>query len=519
MNNQLIKDIIIVGGGTAGWLTAAKLAKRLTNDSENSVNVTLVESPDIPTIGVGEGTWPTMRKTLLELGIDEAEFMAYCQATFKQGTRFINWKCEPKNGVDNAYYHMFSSIFDPADFNLAPYWLSGFAGKDKTFAQAVSAQGDTCDKGLAPKRITDLPYDGVLSYAYHLDAGKFADFLTDFATKKLGVNLVKANVTRVNQSNNGEIVSLELDTEVTLSGDFFVDCTGFRSLLLGGVLDTSFISVKDKLLTDTAIAIQVPYDTLDSPIPCQTNSIAQDAGWIWDISLYNRRGTGHVFSSQHMSVDKAEQVLRNYIGDDAGNLESRVIPINVGFREDFWKKNCVAIGLSAAFVEPLEASAIFLIEAGGNMLADMFPKTKNGLRYAAEQYNQSFHYRWQKTIEFIKLHYYLSQRKSEFWIDNRNHQTVPDGLIEKVAFWKEQAISKYEFSNAFEPFPHESYQYVLYGMEPQEIESSSYIGLNDVQKAREYFSKVTQASAFINRDLPKHRELLKKVYQFGFQPL
>ena len=519
MTSQQIQNIIIVGGGTAGWITAAKLAKKLTTSDEHSIKVTVVESPDIPTIGVGEGTWPTMRKTLLDLGIDEAKFMAYCQATFKQGTRFVNWKHEADNGVNNHYYHTFSSIFDPADFNLAPYWLAGHAGESKTFAEAVSAQGATCDLGLAPKRITDLPYDGTLSYAYHLDAGKFADFLTEYATNELSVDLVKANVKSINQHENGDIKSLELDTGTFIEGDFFVDCTGFRSMLLGQTLGTKFKSVSDTLLTDTAVAIQVPYDSEETPIPCQTNSVAQDAGWIWDISLFNRRGTGHVFSSNHMSVEQAEQTLRNYIGEGHESLEARVLKINVGYREDFWRNNCVAIGLSAAFVEPLEASAIFLIEAGGNMLADMFPRTKSAMKYAAKQYNESFHYRWQKTIEFIKLHYFLSRRTSAFWQDNRQLSTVPEALQEKVEFWQHQAVSKYEFSNSFEPFPHESYQYVLYGMDYKELDKSSFKELPDVMKAKQYFDKVAKATDYINQGLPKHRDLLRNVYQYGFQTI
>ncbi|WP_210418594.1 tryptophan halogenase family protein [Aliikangiella coralliicola] len=524
-----VNKVLIVGGGTAGWITAAKLAKNLQADSSDGVEVTLVESPDIPTIGVGEGTWPTMRKTLLELGINEGEFMAYCQATFKQGTKFVNWKKEPGDKAAHTYYHMFSSIFDPSDFNLAPYWLAGIAGENTTFATAVSAQGNTCDLGCAPKKITDRPFDGVLSYAYHLDAGKFAEFLTQFATEKLGVKLIKANATQVHLTENGDIKGISVDRNeqgeressenMVLEADLFVDCTGFRSLLLGESLNVSFKSVADTLLTDTAIAIQVPYESEDAPIPCQTNSIAQESGWIWDISLFNRRGTGHVFSSNHMHPDEAESVLRKHIGPVAKELESRTIKMNIGYREKFWEKNCVAVGLSAAFVEPLEASAIFLIEAAGNMLVDMFPKTRDAMDYAAQRYNQSFLYRWEKTIEFIKLHYYLSQRESKFWQDNKADETVPEVLRERVAHWRTHPVSKYEFDNVFEPFPHESYQYVIYGMGIHENGRFSRQHLSDQNKAMEYFKRVRQATELINKDLPQHRELLKKAYQYGFQTL
>lgn len=522
MASEIVNHVVIVGGGTAGWLTAANLAKRLDSGSEGAVKVTLVESPDIKTIGVGEGTWPTMRKTLSNIGLDEGEFMRTCHATFKQGTKFVNWKNapagKPGTGNDIAYYNLFSSIYDPADFNLGPYWALGLAGEERAYADAVSTQGEVCKLGLAPKKITTKAYDGLQSYAYHLDAGKFAELIRDHAVNNLGVNHLLANVKHVKQDADGFIVAIETDAHGTIEGDFFVDCTGFKCLLLGETLGIPFHSIGDRLLTDYAVTIQAPYETEDTPIPCTTISTAQTAGWIWDISLSSRRGTGYVYSSKHIDHEEAEKTLREYIGEKAEGLDARKIKMDIGYREKFWHKNCLAIGLSAAFVEPLEASAIFLIEAASNMLADQFPRSRHLMPLVEKKFNESFTFRWQKTIDFLKMHYYLSQRSdSDFWRDNKDLSTVPDSLLASLEHWKHHPISQYDFAHVYEPFPQESYQFILYGMgfkQDLQYNASSFAMR---EKAKEYFSNVQKYSSQIVKELPTHRELINKVYQYGFQ--
>lgn len=514
MSQDKVRSIVILGGGTAGWITAAKLARQLNLKSVFEFRVTLVESPDIPIIGVGEGTWPTMRKTLSELGIDEAEFIRECGATFKQGTRFVNWKHEPQ-GADNHYYHLFSSIYDPADFNLAPYWLSGVAGDQISYADAVSAQGQVCKLGLAPKQITTPQFDGIMSYAYHLDAGKFSKFLARYAVEQLGVEHRYANLEKVVFAESGDIAALALDNGDVLAGDIFVDCSGFRSLLLGGALKVGFNPVDDVLLTDSAIAIQVPYEESGAPIPCLTSSTAQRAGWIWDISLQDRRGTGHVYSSAHMSEDEAESTLRAYLGECGRDVSARSLKMNIGYRERFWHRNCVAIGLSAAFVEPLEASAIFLVEAAANMLAEMLPDDRASMGYVRKTFNESFRFRWQKTIDFIKLHYVLSERRDAFWLANRRPETIPESLAEQLSYWSSHGISKYQFASAFEPFPQESYQYVLYGMRAGAGWSTDASALPRVDDARARFHQVKKITDAVVKELIPHRELIDKVLRYG----
>ena len=514
MSDQLIRSVLVVGGGTAGWLTAANLAKTFGSHQPGAIQVTLVESPDVPIIGVGEGTWPTMRKTLEKLGISEVAFLSCCNATFKQGTRFVNWQHDQ---FPNHYHHLFTSLYDPTEFNLGPYWLQGLAG-DVSYADAVSAQAAIAAAGLAPKKITSKPYEGLLNYSYHLDAGKFSMFLKQHATEKLGVRYISAHVEQVKLSTDGSIGSVVTREGQSLTADFFVDCSGFQSLLIGEALGIGFTPVSDILLTDHAVTIQVPYPDEDSPINACTHSTAQKAGWIWDIGLTNRRGVGHVYSSQHQSHDDAEQTLRDYIGPAAAALTARRIPMRVGYRNKFWHKNCVAIGLSAAFVEPLEASAIFLVEAASNMLADQLPVQKSALPIAEEKFNQSFGFRWKKTIDFIKLHYVLSKRQGAFWDDNRTNSVVPETLQQQLLFWQHHPMSAYDFSNVYEPFPMESYQYVLYGMGfAQSPDEMARYHLKD--KALDCFHRVQQATALLKTHLPAQRQLLQKIYKYGFQQI
>jgi flavin-dependent dehydrogenase len=517
--SKAINEIIVVGGGTAGWLSACNLAKQLNIKSENSFNLTLIESPDIPTIGVGEGTWPTMRKTLSKLGIDEAEFMKECNATFKHGTKFVNWRKTPVNGSTEHYYNLFTSYLDPAEFNLAPYWHMGLADEGKSYPDAVSMQEQICQHGLAPKKITTPQYDGIVNYAYSLDAGKFGQLLKRLAINELGVKHISANVNNVNLDNDGYIDSVETDNSGVINGDFFVDCTGTKSLLIGEALKVPFKSFSDTILTNSAVFMQVPHKSTDDAIvPC-TVSTAHECGWTWDIGLTTRRGVGYVYSDKYCTHERAEEVLRDYIGEQAEGLKATRVGVNVGQREKSFHKNCLALGMAAAFIEPLEASAIFLMEAGSNMLADLFPRDRASLAQVEETFNHSFNYRWSKTVDFIKMHYYLSERDdSDFWRDNRKLNTVPETLQTSLAHWKHHPISKYDFPHTFEPFAMESYQFVLYGMN-NNIEFKNNGSFGEVEKAKKLFDNISATTAIALKELPNHRDLLNKVSEYGFQKL
>lgn len=513
-----IRKVIVVGGGTAGWLSACHLAKKLQSHSDQGVEVCLIESADIPTIGVGEGTVPAIRRSLEYLGISETDFVRECDATFKQSIKFVDWVKNPVGANAGDYYHHVFDYPAIAPFNLTPYWLLDYQ-KKIPFVDAVSIQGKLCDLGLAPKNMTHPEYQGVANYAYHLDAAKFALLLTRHATSKLGVKHVLANVLEVNTDEQGNIASLVTD-QGSYSADIYVDCSGFASLLLGQTLGVKFIEKKHQLFADTALAVQVPYESAEAPIPCYTVATAKEAGWIWDIGLFARRGTGYVYSSAHTSHDRAEQVLRDYLGHSADGFSVRRIPMQVGYREKFWYKNCVAIGLSQGFVEPLEATGLLVYDATARMLAEQFPATTDAIDITAKKFNQRAQYAWDRVIDFVKLHYLLSCRDdTDFWLDNRKQESVPDSLLERLEFWRHAVPTDYDFSSRMEIFNLENYLYVLYGMQfPTEIESVRY-RYPDLQAASQLLEQQRVKFSRIASELIPHRELIKRIKQYGLQTI
>jgi 2-polyprenyl-6-methoxyphenol hydroxylase-like FAD-dependent oxidoreductase len=279
-----IRDIVIVGGGAAGWLTAGIIAAGHRVSANPDLTVTLLESPDVKTLGVGEGTWPSMRDTLRHLGISESEFIRDCDASFKQGSKFVGWA----SGDDNEhYYHPFMAPHGYGETNLVSRWREQHIGTP--YAELVSSQPHLCERGRAPKQKATPEFAAVANYAYHLDAGKFGHFLQAHCTEKLGVTHVLDHVHAINSTDNGDIESLQTADHNELKGDLFIDCTGFASLLLGQHYRIPFVSRKDVLFNDMAIAVQVPNRSERSPIASQTTSTAQKAGWIWDIALPSSR--------------------------------------------------------------------------------------------------------------------------------------------------------------------------------------------------------------------------------------
>ena len=513
-----LRSIVIVGGGTAGWLTAGIIAAENPSAGINGVTVSLIESPNIPIIGVGEGTWPTMRSTLERLGISETDFLRECDASFKQGANFVNWSTGTPG---DHYYHPLVLPEGYLDANLAPSWLESDAGVP--FASTVCAQAAVCDADLAPKQITTPEYAAVLNYAYHLDAGKFAPFLQRHCTAKLGVRHIEADVIEVISADNGDIAAVRTAQHGDIFADLFIDCTGFRSLLLGGHYGVPFKSLAGTLFVDTAVAVQVPYETETTPIASHTISSAQSAGWIWDIGLWTRRGVGHVFSSAHTSENCAIDELRAYLRPrvtDVDRLDFRRIPIVAGRRERFWVRNCVAIGLAAGFLEPLESSAIVLVELCAQAIARQLPANRSAMEILARRYNRKFDYRWDRAVDFLKLHYVLSKRRdSDFWTDNRRPETIPDSLKELLELWEHQPPWHCEFDRIDEVFPSASYQYVLYGMGfrtrpgytvPVSAQPAATAGL---------IARNTARTAQLVSALPTNRDLLGRIRQYGLQKI
>jgi tryptophan 7-halogenase len=457
--SERIAKVVIVGGGTAGWLAASLIAARADAGADRPIEVTLIESPDIPTIGVGEGTWPTMRGTLQRIGLSEAEFLLACDASFKQGSRFQGWT----TGADDDWYlHPFTAA-DDLD-GLVAAWA---AQPSARFADLATPQAKICALDLAPRQRAMPDYAGALNYAYHFDAGKFAAMLARHAVERLGVRHVRDHVVRVEQADNGDIAAVHTREHGALAGDLFLDCTGHAAMLIGERLGVPFIDRGHELFNDRALAVQVPAEP-ESVIASQTNATAHEAGWIWDIGLPERRGVGCVYASDYCDDDQAAATLTTYLRRtaphvDADALSFRRLAFRSGHRERFWERNCLAIGLSGGFLEPLEASAIVTIELAVEALIAGWP-TRTTMAAQARRFNELFRYRWDRIVEFLKLHYVLSQRDEPYWRDNREAASIPERLRELLDIWRYQPPSLTDFPQIDEVFPAASYQYVLYGM-------------------------------------------------------
>jgi tryptophan halogenase len=465
MTAHHIKSILIVGGGAAGWLTAGILAARYGH----TIQITLIESADVPIIGVGEGSWPSLRNTLRDMGISEVDFFKECDASFKQGVKFINWCSDEES---NFFYHPFSLPIGFLERNMAGWWVAN--EQQGSFADAVCAQEFLCEKNLAPRTVDTPDYKSHVNYGYHLDAGKFVNFLSRHCKDVLGVKHVVATINKINQDDNG-IESIEArtstgaDEQLRIHADLFIDCSGLKSMLLGETLGAKFIDKSAQLFIDSAVAVQAPYETAEtSTVPYNiapyTIAHAQDAGWIWDIGLYSRKGIGHVYSSRHMSEDEATAILGNYVGAGFEKLSPRKLSIPCGHRETFWIKNCVAVGMAAGFIEPLEASALVMVEFAANYIRDQLPQHTSVMPIVAKRFNELQTYRWNSIVDFLKLHYVLSKRNTHFWRDNRDPATLPDSLKESLQLWQYHVPYKKDFLYKEEVFPAASYQYILYGM-------------------------------------------------------
>lgn len=507
-SDHAVKRVVIVGGGSAGWLTAGLLAAA----HRGRLKITLLESPTVPPIGVGEGTWPTMRDSLRDIGVSEAALIRECDASFKQGSRFNRWA---SGDPQERYLHPFVLPQGYTEVDLVGAWLQSHP--EAPFGELVSFQPQLCLQGRAPKQFATPEYAAVANYGYHFDAGKFGVFLRAHCIDKLDVDHVSDDLVGVHSHENGDIQAVQTRHHGAIEGDLFIDCTGMPSLLLGQHYGIGFVSHKHVLFCDTALASQVPYAHERSPIASQTISTAQANGWVWDIGLPTRRGVGLVYSSAHTSEDDARRVLRGYIGETSGPVdlpEARKLSFEPGHRQTFWHRNCLAIGLSAGFLEPLEASALALIEYSAGFLRDQMPATREAIDIVARRFNAGHHYRWARIVDFLKLHYVLSRRDdSDFWRDNRRAESIPDSLREALVLWRHLPPSRHDLVRHDEAFPSASYQYVLYGMgfKPQR---HSPAGLH-VDGAAAHVEEAGRLARKMLPALPANRELIEHIQRHG----
>ncbi|MFO1226905.1 tryptophan halogenase family protein [Roseateles sp.] len=509
------RRILIVGGGTAGWLTAAYLAKALRLAERPHLEVTVLESPDISVVGVGEGTFPTIRATLQYLGIDEWRFVRETAATFKQGIRFVDWAQTPQVGAHHQFFHPFEAPYYAEDLNLVPYWLLQDPATRAPFAEAMTLQYRVAEAGRAPKRVHEGPYAAPLNYAYHFDALKLARLLGEHA-RQLGVRHVEGTLNGVARTPTGAIGHIETLQHGRFDADLYIDCTGFRAELISQLPSKPFHSVRDVLFADRALTCKLSTEAPDAVMESCTIATAHEAGWIWDIGLNGSRGLGCVYASSHLSDERAAEILRAHIGPQQAEVALRRIPFEAGYRPQPWVKNCVAIGLSAGFLEPLESTGLVLIEAAVGMLAEMLPHS-GPMDAPARRFNELMTARYENIVNFLKLHYCLSQRPEPFWRDNAASSSIPERLAEFLEQWTLRPPGRFDFVLDTETFAFFNYQYILYGMGFQTDLSAARADFAETAQAEKLFAKIRRFGDRALTDLPSHRSLIQQIHALSSQ--
>ncbi|MGB3722403.1 MAG: tryptophan halogenase family protein [Pacificimonas sp.] len=500
MTDMNIRDIVIVGGGTAGWMTAAAMARLL----RGHMNIRLIESEAIGTVGVGEATIPQIQIFNTMLGLDEDDFVRRTRGTFKLGIEFADWQ-----RIGHSYIHPFGEYGIAMDgVNFHHHWLRGRAmGETADIGEyclqiAAAHQG----KFQRPENIKGSPLSGI-NYAFHFDAGLYAKYLREFAEAR-GVVRTEGKVASVQQhGETGFITGVTLDSGESITGDLFIDCSGFRGLLIEGALETGYEDWSEWLPCDRAIAMAC--EKVAEPLP-YTRATAQDVGWQWRIPLQHRTGNGHVYASAFKSDDDALATLTACLDAPAASDPNR-LRFLTGRRKKFWNRNVVSIGLAAGFMEPLESTSIHLIQSGISRLMSVFPD-RSFNQPDIDHYNDRVGHEYERIRDFLILHYKATDRDdSDFWNYCRE-MPIPDTLSEKLDFYRENARI-YRHDN--ELFNETSWFAVLHG---QGVTAARHHPFADILDTDELKSRLLQLRSVVANSadqMPTHQAYIDRHCRAG----
>lgn len=492
MSQELIRSIVILGGGTAGWMTAAALSRALNG----KVSITLVESDEIGTVGVGEATIPPITLFNQMLEINESEFLRETQATFKLGIEFVDW-----GKIGNRYMHAFGRL--PTDIHVASFeqvWqkMRQHGHRHPLASYSITQTAAYAGKALRPD--ADHPLLSNLGYAFHFDAALYARYLRKYSERR-DVKRVEGKVVEVKlDAMTGDIASLILECGTVIESDFFVDCSGFRGRLIEEVLHTGYEDWTHWLPCDRAVF--VPTSSVGVPLP-YTRSTARSAGWQWRIPLQHRVGNGYVHASAHISEDEATATLLRHVSGEPLAVP-RTLRFVTGRRLKAWNRNCLAVGLSGGFLEPLESTSIHLIQTAITRLLAFFPTRQQSAEDIAE-YNRQSKQEFELVRDFVVLHYHASSRQdSAFWERCRT-MPIPDSLHQKIKLYQSQGRISSKSSVIFQE---QNWVQVMHGQGIDPTGYNSIIDVIDVQDIENYFAEIRQSIQQLVADMPSHLEFI-----------
>jgi tryptophan halogenase len=498
-HDKSLRRVVIVGGGTAGWMTAAPLAKMLLGRDPASCELLLVESPEIGTIGVGEATLPPIRYYNAMLGLDGVDFIKKTQATFKLGIEFKDW-----GRVGHRFFHGFGD-FGPEIANRSSfmYWLRlASAGEMPSYEEFSTSTVMARRNRFRPPEGDQSSASNAYSYAFHFDAGLYAAYLREFAMQR-GAQRVEGTIVDVElRPEDGFVSALKLRDGRRIEGDLFIDCSGFKAMLIGGAMRSPFEDWSRWLPCNSALAVPC---ARREPLTPYTVSTAHAAGWQWRIPLQHRTGNGHVYSNGHMSDEEAARVLLAHLDGTALDTP-RQLRFTTGVRRTAWVKNVVAVGLSSGFLEPLESTSIQLIMDGVGRLVELWPDRDFRPGLAAE-YNRRMTKQYESIRDFIILHYKLTGRRdSEFW-RYCAQMPIPATLAHQMELFRDSGrVIILDRDSFLEP----SWISMMYGLGLRPRSQDPFIGAIDEQQLHTHFARLRQAISGTVDAMPGHGEFIER---------